>query len=395
MLIDSHDKFTFGSLFSGIGGFDLGFENAGMTCKWQSEIDPFCNKVLSKHWPTVKKYGDIKKIGKHNLESVDLICGGVPCQPASVAGKRRGSQDDRWLWPEALRIIRELQPKWVIFENVYGFCTLNDGLELDKVLSDLEDQGYETQTFIIPACAVDAPHRRDRVWIWAHNDSMRMEKKGTKQQTARIGRKSQDVADTEGIYVQGLQDGQRQKQSRGSCRWLPEPPVGRVVARFSSTLDETIKDFGYENSDYQKAITEIDTIRRSILRKMWGDQCKNESASYGHESKCCDDFMYEMSCLRTHERWKLGRRIKEDKKLCNLWKRICAKPFKETQDLQQRMLERIRTQECNEKMASSRVDRLRSLGNAVVPQVVEVMGRAILQIERNRRRINEFLERIG
>ena len=158
---------TFGSLFSGIGGFDLGLERSGMVCKWQSEIDPFCNKVLDKHWPNVKRYGDIKGIGGHNLESVDLICGGFPCQPFSIAGKRRGTEDDRYLWPEMLRVISEVKPSWVIGENVPGIIHM----ELDKVLSDLEGQGYETQTFIIPACGVDAPHRRDRVWIVGYSRS--------------------------------------------------------------------------------------------------------------------------------------------------------------------------------------------------------------------------------
>ena len=141
-----------------------------MICKWQVENNPFCLKVLAKHWPDVKRYEDVREVGKHNLESVNLICGGFPCQPFSVAGKRRGKEDDRWLWPEMLRVITELRPTWVIGENVPGIINM----ELDKVLSDLEDQGYETAPpLIIPACAVDADHRRDRVWIIAHNNSVR------------------------------------------------------------------------------------------------------------------------------------------------------------------------------------------------------------------------------
>ncbi len=153
-----------GSLFSGIGGFDLGLERAGMEIVWQVEIDPFCNKVLAKHWPEVKRYGDIRDVGKHNLEPVDLICGGFPCQPFSTAGKRRGKEDDRFLWPEMLRVISEVRPRWIIGENVAGIINM----ELDNCISDLEREGYEVQTFVIPACAVGAPHRRDRVWIVAH-----------------------------------------------------------------------------------------------------------------------------------------------------------------------------------------------------------------------------------
>lgn len=101
---------TFGSLFSGIGGFDLGLERAGMVCKWQVENNEFCQKVLTKHWPNVSRFGDIKNVTKEQLEPVDLICGGFPCQPFSQAGKQRGKADDRYLWPEMLRVIRELKP---------------------------------------------------------------------------------------------------------------------------------------------------------------------------------------------------------------------------------------------------------------------------------------------
>lgn len=155
---------TFGSLFAGIGGFDLGFERAGMECKWQVEIDDYCNKVLAKHWPDVRRYKDVKECGKHNLEPVDVICGGFPCQPHSVAGKRRGADDDRNLWPEFLRIVREVRPTWVVAENVPGIVSLY----LDTVLSDLEGEAYSCWTFNIPACAFDAPHRRERIFVVAN-----------------------------------------------------------------------------------------------------------------------------------------------------------------------------------------------------------------------------------
>ena len=158
----------YGSLFSGVGGFDLGFDRAGMECAWQVERDPFCLKVLSKHWPEVRKYEDVHNVGKHNLSAVDLIVGGFPCQPHSKAGQRRGADDDRNLWPEYRRIIDELRPAWVVAENVPGIRTTI----LDDVLTDLESMGYSTGTLIIPACGVEAPHRRDRVFILAHNGSI-------------------------------------------------------------------------------------------------------------------------------------------------------------------------------------------------------------------------------
>src|SRR4030042_1871441 len=140
-------EFTFGSLFAGIGGIDLGFERVGMICKWQVEIDDFCNKVLEKHWPDVRRYRDVRDVGKQNLEPVDLICGGFPCQPHSLAGKRKGKDDERNLWPEYLRIVRELRPAWVLGENVPGIRTTI----LDDILDDLEGLGYATRTFDIPA----------------------------------------------------------------------------------------------------------------------------------------------------------------------------------------------------------------------------------------------------
>lgn len=157
-----------GSLFSGIGGLDLGLERAGMKVVWQVEYDEFCQSILRKRWPEAKLYGDIKELRGDELEPVDLICGGFPCQPFSQVGKQRGKEDDRYLWPEMLRVIREVRPRWVLGENVAGIVRM----ALDTVLSDLESEGYSAQTFIIPACAVGAPHRRDRVWIVGHSKSV-------------------------------------------------------------------------------------------------------------------------------------------------------------------------------------------------------------------------------
>jgi DNA (cytosine-5)-methyltransferase 1 len=152
------------SLFSGIGGFDLGFERAGMECVAQVEIDPFCQKVLAKHWPHVVRFGDIRNVGKHNLPNAELICGGFPCQPHSTAGKRKGAADDRDLWPQYFRIIDECRPAWVVGENVIGIRTTI----LDQVLSDLESLDYSTVTLDIPAAGFNAPHIRKRIFIIAH-----------------------------------------------------------------------------------------------------------------------------------------------------------------------------------------------------------------------------------
>ena len=158
---------TFGSLFAGIGGFDLGFERAGMTCKWQVEIDEFCLKVLAKHWPKVKRYGDIRETGKHNLEPVDVICGGFPCVDISRAGKKDGinGRESR-LWFEYFRIISELRPRYAVVENVSDL--LWRGAEI--VFRDLASIGYDAEWEIIPAAAIGSPQIRERLFVVAYTD---------------------------------------------------------------------------------------------------------------------------------------------------------------------------------------------------------------------------------
>lgn len=149
-------------LFSGIGGFALAAKWAGFETIGFCENDSFCKKILNKHWPDVYIFPDIETM--HHWGHVDLLTGGFPCQPFSIAGKKRGINDDRYLWSEFYRIIRECHPHWIIAENVSAIV----GMELDNILSDLERAGYEAQSFIIPACAANAPHRRDRLWIVAN-----------------------------------------------------------------------------------------------------------------------------------------------------------------------------------------------------------------------------------
>lgn len=160
---------THGSLFSGIGGFDLAAAWAGWTNAFNCEIDPFCRKILKYHFPDAVQYEDI-----HTTDftvwrdRIDVLTGGFPCQPFSLAGKRKGTEDDRYLWPAMLGAIRTVRPRWVVGENVYGIVNWSKGVVFEQVCADLEAAGYEVQPYIIPACGVDAPHRRDRVWFVAH-----------------------------------------------------------------------------------------------------------------------------------------------------------------------------------------------------------------------------------
>ena len=270
------------SLFSGIGGIDIAAEWAGFEMVCFVENNNYCQKVLRKHWPDVPIMGDIKDVTKekvaayanqdsesrlpvndearcrelvqgrirNNNPAITLITGGFPCQPVSHAGKRRGKDDDRWLWPEMLRVISEVRSTWVVAENVAGLINMG----LDGVLSDLEGIGYEVQAFLIPACGVDAPHRRNRIFIVAHT-RCKYEAKHEQQATG-IG-ESGDVADTisgteRAAYWQGSNTGRSDSEQdnrdslgddvgNGSCeirRWWPtEPDVGRVAHGVPSRVD--------------------------------------------------------------------------------------------------------------------------------------------------------------
>lgn len=161
-----------GSLFSGIGGFDLASELMGWENVFHCEWNPFGQKVLEYYWPNAITYHDITKTDfTIHRGRIDILTGGFPCQPYSSAGKRLGKEDERHLWPEMLRAIREIQPSWVVGENVRGLTNWNGGLVFDEVQAELETQGYEVTPFLLPACAVNAPHRRDRIWFIAFNAS--------------------------------------------------------------------------------------------------------------------------------------------------------------------------------------------------------------------------------
>jgi DNA (cytosine-5)-methyltransferase 1 len=233
---------NYGSLFAGIGGIDLGLERAGMQCLWQVEWDEYCQKVLARHWPDVKRYGDVEDCGSHNLEPVDLICGGFPCQPVSVAGQRGGDTDDRWLWPEFYRIVCELGPRWVLVENVPGLLSIDSGRLFGGILRDLAQSGYDAEWDCISAAAFGAPHLRYRVFIVAH--------------TQRTG-----LAQQPGEQVEGWTRDEPTRGSRGPLRkeemayahsqqvygtpiawpecnpWTVEPGVDRVAHGVPARVD--------------------------------------------------------------------------------------------------------------------------------------------------------------
>ena len=255
-------------LFSGIGGFALAARMAGnIETVAFCEREAYAQRVLKKHWPEVPICDDIHNLKGNDYGPIDLVTGGFPCQPYSLAGERRGNDDDRALWPQMLRVIREARPTWVIGENVPGIISL----ALDGVLADLECEGYACETFIIPACAVDAKHRRSRVWIVAHDglrESMglsgRVEtcrlgtsnrretmavpnsisgRTGTKRQNGpEAGHDGQDVSNGHKSRLEEREserrdNGQKQPTVERVHRWLHEPDVGRVADGIPSRVD--------------------------------------------------------------------------------------------------------------------------------------------------------------
>jgi DNA (cytosine-5)-methyltransferase 1 len=254
-------------LFSGIGGFSLGLERTGgFETVGFCEIEPFCQQVLRKHWPDVPIYEDVRNLSHDG--PIDVITGGYPCQPFSTAGQRKGADDDRHLWPAMFDCIKEHRPSWVCGENVAGHISMG----IDDVLSDLESEDYAFRTFIIPACALGAPHRRDRVWIVAHAQSQRHgagreQRDIYKEGGGQVGEcrffstgpseqpenMAEDVSDINGDHVQGVErsspDTQERKgqnerpagpQNAGAGRIRkPEPGLGRGPDGVSDWLDGT------------------------------------------------------------------------------------------------------------------------------------------------------------
>lgn len=212
-------------LFSGIGGFALAAHWSGFKTEAFCERDEFCQKVLSRHWPTVPIISDIRDFNGTQYAGADLLTGGFPCQPFSCVGKRQGNEDDRSLWPEMLRVISEARPTWIVGENVAGIINM----ALDGVLADLEGQGYATQAFVLPACAVNAPHKRDRVWIVANaqrSDGQSSESGRPGLWSAPIGEWTHLDAGGAGLKPQVMAYANRNKKLR---KWSYKPGMGDMA----------------------------------------------------------------------------------------------------------------------------------------------------------------------
>ena len=352
-------------LFSGIGGMSLGLERACMRTVAFCEIDPFCRKVLAKHWPDVPIHEDIRELTADAVGPVDIIAGGPPCQPSSRAGQQRGEADDRWLWGEALRLVEALRPRWCLFENPPGIYDVG----LDRILATLESLGYANVVqhgagapcifpLEIGACAVDAPHIRQRVWIVAHASSSRPQE--------RAGEPGNDGSEREAA-VGGCDVGNGQSDGwREDERPVNGAPGSRSDAGYPSFADEgglgdanpqrrpqpqgAVGEFGRRAGDASEGClgdaecakrreeAERDLIDGHGPRRSQTASQPSQSNGVGHWS---DAEWLWCEFDAKHRRVKPGVRL-----LVN--------------------------------GLPGRVARLKALGNAVVPQVVEQIGRAIM-----------------
>ena len=310
-------------LFSGIGGFSLGLESVGMETVAFCEMDAFCQKVLKKHWPNVPIHSDIKELdGNEYRGAVELICGGFPCQPFSVAGEQRGAEDDRALWPEMLRVIREVQPTWVIGENVSGIINM----ELDNVLSDLEAEGYAAQTFVLPACSVDAKHRRDRVWIVAHAN-----RQGEPDESERVAERERVLAHPSGQSRRS----RRVHPESGDQGWGTSEARGESISAWSQMADSHYPTESSENV--------ADSINE-----------RSQGGIYRREGQGREDKLGHTGCSSST----YGQPRK------NIW-------------LPEPPVGRVANG------VPDRTHRLKGLGNAVVPPLVAEIGRIVMYHQEN------------
>ena len=343
---------TVGSLFSGIGGLDLGLERAGMRVIWQSEIDPYASRVLKKHWPEVVNHGNIKEINWQEIERPDVICGGYPCQPFSTAGKRRGEEDPRHLWPWVKQAISELRPRYAILENVRGHLSMG-GL---SVIGELAAIGYDAEWRVVSAASVGANHRRDRIIIVAYPNSSH----------PADGRQREDVPSQNRSWG---------NDGSGSGSNLGEISVG---------------------STRQNSCNVADTNCRRCK------QCKPQTQSLQGLSGSSERNLADTNCIRLE-----GQRPQQQTTGTARGSQNSREPVADTQGCnggskESHFIPTVFGQATELRKQSSffrpindwwqiepgvgrvangipsRVDRLKGLGNAVVPQVAEVIGRLVV-----------------
>jgi DNA (cytosine-5)-methyltransferase 1 len=301
-------------LFSGIGGFSLGLHSTGIfdTIKFV-EFDEFCQKVLKKNYPNVPIEGDIKNVKGREFEA-DIIVGGFPCQPFSVAGKQKGRDDNRYLWPEMFRLIKEIKPEFVIGENVQGLVNLQNGMVLRQVQDDLEGEGFEVQCFLIPASGIGAWHQRFRVWIVGHSKHNGLLAAEKRSRDKKING--------------GAQEGQNQTiESERTSGSRNDEDVSNTISELSDGCSSTTRD------------SEAELIRLECNEGWHWNQVRSEVERCSEQSKS------------TNQTW---WQIESD---------LCGVPNGISRELDK-----------------DRASRIKSLGNAIVPQISRIFGLAIKKV---------------
>jgi len=365
---------THGSLFSGIGGFDLGFERAGIKTLWQVENDPYAVKVLERHWPNVKRYGDIKAIKWEAVEVPDIISGGFPCQPVSVAGKRRGQDDERWLWPEFARCLRILRPRYVVVENVPGLLALGFG----DVLGDLAALGYDAEWDSIPAAAFGAPHLRYRVWIVAYAASM-FGDGGNDNARVGLGREqiSEPRNDCRAAAIPNPRSGGRGAGERDVLPGEPDAVRGGTLADASERCGRDVRTEGRERQGiFRKGRRKPEASMADAEgepREVRAAETERPGGFAGGGT-LADPF--SIISGRYGVRWPSG---------VGWWER---EPAEIIQDAREGRGQENGLPELKSILGRvaygipARVDRLKCLGNSIVPQIAEWLGRRIVDLAR-------------
>jgi DNA (cytosine-5)-methyltransferase 1 len=365
-------------LFSGIGGFSLGLESTGFfeTIGFV-EKDKFCQKVLKKHWSNINIEEDIRNV-KGEKYAADIITGGFPCQPFSVAGKRKSTADDRYLWDEMLRVIRETKPRWVIGENVEGIVNINEGMVLRQVLNDLENEGFQSQCIIIPASGIGAWHQRKRIWIVAHSNSNRhvSEIRGVN-------------GEEKGIPVQDRQKDSTARKSIGTSDvWETNKEyVSNSNTGFGIRENEEIQSRGNATTNGSEDVSNSDSIRygrwssEGCTDREWSFlQREQEGCKVGSEVKGCDRNVSNTSSERSQ-----GCGIQHNLEGEQRSEEFAAKTSSE----RQQTWWETQSELCgvpngvSYELDKDRSNRIKALGNSIVPQIARQIGLSIMEAELN------------
>jgi DNA-cytosine methyltransferase len=400
-------------LFSGIGGFSLGLESTGgFETIGFVEKDKFCQKVLKKHWSNINIEEDIRNV-KGERYAADVITGGFPCQPFSVAGKRKSTADDRYLWDEMLRVIRETKPRWVIGENVEGIVNINEGMVLRQVLNDLENEGFKSQCIIIPASGIGAWHQRKRIWIVANSDSNRYSNKirgsSTKKErlpvsdrqkdsTTRKFIRASDVWKTNNEYVSN--SNKRNVQTGCERQWgICEEHKRKGTSDNAASIYETLS-----NSNTGFSIRENEEIqsRGNTINNGSQDVSNSDSIRHGGwSSERCTD--REWSFLqREQEGCKVGSEVKgcdgddansnskglQRRSIQSNLEREQRQVFTKNSPKEQQTWWQTQSEFCgvpngiSYELDKGRSNRIKALGNSIVPLIAREIGLAILEAEK-------------